>query len=552
MKNILGRHLSCTIALFLLLLLGCSASALAQAGPSGAELFQGKGCSGCHSIGGRGGQVGPKLDTVGDRLTAEWIYKWLKNPAAVKPGTIMPNLHLTDDERARLTFYLMSLNAGARPAQPVATTSTGAIKSNPPDLNAQSPENDYMKLGVDESYAKVQRGNIQDQIEGFIPPIYEPALTESAFVLPPGALRVAVGYRQIKALDAGDLTGQREIQARFKDFHLDRQFVDIDLLLGLPDNFTVRLNLPIQSSRMRAGINPQFIDPISVFPQGSTSAIGDLSLFVKKKFVDQGNFPIGIAAVGGLRFPTGSNKEKFDPDTTASLLGTKMIFPFPAVDDHGNPEMNTIGDGTFRRFSNDGRLPATLQPGLGTLGGQVGLFVTRQLEGGTFIGRGAVHAGALYEFRPEADGIDPGNLLTAFATFVKPIWRDNISLDLNYIASYQQTDSYAGKIFQPVNPNETTGPLSGGMPIPPSMIPPMPGLPNPSPVGFKIIDRPPFSGGTTQFVATDLIIVPNPLFRVTLGALVRVAKPSLGPSPPYVLRAAVTYTFASGLYRQGE
>ncbi|MEY2115810.1 MULTISPECIES: c-type cytochrome [Rhodanobacter] len=528
------------------------AGVLAGQEQPGARLFQSKGCSGCHTIGGQGGHVGPILDNVGDRLSAEWIYKWLKDPPAVKPDTNMPNLHLTDDERAQLTFYLTSLNSGVRPARPVVMTSTGEVKSNPPDLDPKSPENNYLDLGVHESYVKVQRGNIQDQIQSFIPPVYEPAVTESAFVLPPGALRVQLGYRQVGALDASDVAGQLDIQGHFNSFHLNRQFTDLDLVLGLDHNMTLRFNLPIQSSRMQAELNPQFINMISAFPQGSTSAVGDLSVFLKKKFVDQGNFPVGIAGVAGLRFPTGSNKEKFDPGTTASLMGMKMIFPFPAIDGNGNPDMSTIGDGIFRRFSNDGRLPAPLQPGLGTLGGYLGVFASRQLEGSSFFGRGALHVGSLYEIRPKADGVDPGDVVRWFVTFVKPIWHDNVSLDLTYLGFHQQTDSYDGKLFQPINPMATTGPLSGGMPIPPSMIPPMPGLPSPAPVGFKIIDRPSFSGGTTQFVSASVVVIPNPLFKVSLGALVRVAKPSLGPSPPYVINASFTYTFASGLYRGGE
>lgn len=53
-------------------------------GPSSVDLFRNKGCSGCHSI---GGQVGSALDVVGDRYSAESLYKWLNDPAAVKPGT---------------------------------------------------------------------------------------------------------------------------------------------------------------------------------------------------------------------------------------------------------------------------------------------------------------------------------------------------------------------------------------------------------------------------------------------------------------------------------
>jgi cytochrome c1 len=34
---------------------------------------------------------------------------WLRNPPGEKPGSVMPNLHLTDDEITRLIAYLETL-----------------------------------------------------------------------------------------------------------------------------------------------------------------------------------------------------------------------------------------------------------------------------------------------------------------------------------------------------------------------------------------------------------------------------------------------------------
>ena len=33
------------------------------------------------------GYIGPTLTGVGSRLTAAWVYHWLKNPQALRPGT---------------------------------------------------------------------------------------------------------------------------------------------------------------------------------------------------------------------------------------------------------------------------------------------------------------------------------------------------------------------------------------------------------------------------------------------------------------------------------
>lgn len=83
---------------------------------TGAALFQQKGCTACHRIGGRGpALLGPDLSRIGstpyDGLpnTPEFLAKWLENPQAQKPGTMMPRLPLTPTEREALVRYLTSL-----------------------------------------------------------------------------------------------------------------------------------------------------------------------------------------------------------------------------------------------------------------------------------------------------------------------------------------------------------------------------------------------------------------------------------------------------------
>jgi cytochrome c oxidase subunit 2 len=99
-----------------------SPPAAPPAGPAtaGAQVFQTRGCAGCHTIMGTpaAGKVGPNLTHVASRGTlAGSIFEntpqnmraWLKDPPAIKPGSIMPNLNLTDDELGNLVAYLQSL-----------------------------------------------------------------------------------------------------------------------------------------------------------------------------------------------------------------------------------------------------------------------------------------------------------------------------------------------------------------------------------------------------------------------------------------------------------
>ena len=54
------------------------------------------------------GYIGPTLTQVGSRLSAAWIYGWLKNPQALRPGTIEPNRNMSDEDARSLTAFLMS------------------------------------------------------------------------------------------------------------------------------------------------------------------------------------------------------------------------------------------------------------------------------------------------------------------------------------------------------------------------------------------------------------------------------------------------------------
>lgn len=78
----------------------------------GKRLYSNKyGCNGCHSIGEEGGKVGPALDRAGFRLNGTWIYRWVKNPQAMKPETRMPALGLSDADAKAVTMYLGTLRA---------------------------------------------------------------------------------------------------------------------------------------------------------------------------------------------------------------------------------------------------------------------------------------------------------------------------------------------------------------------------------------------------------------------------------------------------------
>jgi mono/diheme cytochrome c family protein len=93
----------------------------AQLADVGKRLYANKyGCNGCHSVGGEGGKVGPALDRAGFRLNGTWIYRWVRNPQAMKPETRMPALGLSDADAKAVTMYLNTFRAPKPDDMPVA------------------------------------------------------------------------------------------------------------------------------------------------------------------------------------------------------------------------------------------------------------------------------------------------------------------------------------------------------------------------------------------------------------------------------------------------
>jgi cytochrome c oxidase subunit II len=92
----------------------------AEANKTGFETFQAAGCVACHAIDGTtaAATIGPNLTHVGSRtMIAAGILenneanlkKWISDPPAVKPGSKMPKLNLTDAQVQSLATWLQTL-----------------------------------------------------------------------------------------------------------------------------------------------------------------------------------------------------------------------------------------------------------------------------------------------------------------------------------------------------------------------------------------------------------------------------------------------------------
>lgn len=71
-------------------------------------------CVNCHTIDGAPGNknamAAPRLNQIGLRRSKEWIMRWMEDPPAMKPGTVMPIYPLTREQRESIADYLLSLS----------------------------------------------------------------------------------------------------------------------------------------------------------------------------------------------------------------------------------------------------------------------------------------------------------------------------------------------------------------------------------------------------------------------------------------------------------
>jgi len=94
----------------------------AEANPeaaAGAALFRIRGCASCHTVQGySAGELGPNLTHLQQRevfagamfdLDEKNMRRWLRDPPAEKPGSLMPDLDLSEDDITKLIAYLDTL-----------------------------------------------------------------------------------------------------------------------------------------------------------------------------------------------------------------------------------------------------------------------------------------------------------------------------------------------------------------------------------------------------------------------------------------------------------
>jgi ubiquinol-cytochrome c reductase cytochrome b subunit len=85
---------------------------LTQTEQKGLKIYTDRECAYCHNIIGRGGRLqGPDLsNVVVKNRTKEWLRRFIKDPQAISPWSIMPKYDLSQEELSDLADFILSLD----------------------------------------------------------------------------------------------------------------------------------------------------------------------------------------------------------------------------------------------------------------------------------------------------------------------------------------------------------------------------------------------------------------------------------------------------------
>ncbi|MFQ5748147.1 MAG: hypothetical protein ACE5H3_01665 [Planctomycetota bacterium] len=377
------------------------------------------------------------------------------------------------------------------------------------DLSKEESAYEFLRLGQDKDYLKAERWRIIDQIESAIPPLYEPVRPFHGYTLPPGAWRVST--RTTLGRNPGDFGRDDFYSLFFNKVTVEFIKVHLNVLYGFEaggvSDMVVNVDIPYNFTQISGTGHPWRLRPFNMTMDGAGNGLGDISIVLKKKWLDQGNEPVNFATMLGVILPTAQDNQQFNASQALTVGGV----PMPA------PKLNI-----FSRRPGGLLLPKSAQPGNGVWGLRVGFGATRQFE------RSAVHLGAAYDLLAKDDGITPGDELRYGASFVlPPTAGDRFTFDLSVFGFWKGDEKFPGTVTHPVRNPATGGPKvnGAGMPV------------------MVTTARPEFKHGNVTFVSPSLVFIPSPDTRLFISPAFRILEPLQGPSPRWMLTIGATFTF---------
>ncbi|OJW08773.1 MAG: hypothetical protein BGO49_08250 [Planctomycetales bacterium 71-10] len=315
--------------------------------PQAAKLQAGRnriaryGCFGCHEIGGGDSpapsfadepRVGPSLRKVGGKVSADWLFRWIKNPFAFRPGARMPRYFGLDDDQpgdaaradAEVHAIVRYLTAKSEPAaEPPAP---------PEEPDADRGKETFLKKGClachqHRPYESADPSSRPDPADTFDPSVFpESARPFAKADLGPNLVNVAAKFPDDgrgRAWLAGWLKdpGAHDPDSRMPDLQLsDQEAADVAAwLMSVSGGWPAKVDAP-----------PADAKPVR-------DAVDDLvRLYVKKSGYKKGREPVAVAPgevdsfVAGL---SADDKLMFLGEKTIARLGCFGCHDVPGFED---------------------------------------------------------------------------------------------------------------------------------------------------------------------------------------------------------------------------
>jgi mono/diheme cytochrome c family protein len=108
-SNLCASAASAAMVTLLVASLGTPARAAAGKAANGQKLYASQSCAACHTIGSKGGKVGPDLSKEGKKRNVAWLTAFLKNPRSKVPKGSMPPVKASPKELQDLSAYMLTL-----------------------------------------------------------------------------------------------------------------------------------------------------------------------------------------------------------------------------------------------------------------------------------------------------------------------------------------------------------------------------------------------------------------------------------------------------------
>ena len=104
-----GMAVGLAASLLIIAAVACAQPYRESLAQRGQKVFERSGCYSCHTVGRVGTPLAPDLSRIGAKYPAEYLARWLRDPAAQRPHANMPALELTDTDIQALAAYLATL-----------------------------------------------------------------------------------------------------------------------------------------------------------------------------------------------------------------------------------------------------------------------------------------------------------------------------------------------------------------------------------------------------------------------------------------------------------